>query len=76
MVLVKSIWSVAHLIPIPATRSFYVNSTIDLKMFNSFYSRKDCAQEDIPALYCDSGCSEDDSTEGETSDGSDGDFPG
>ena len=45
-------------------------------MFNSFYSRKDCAEEDLPALYRNSGGSEDDSTDGDTSDDSDGDFPG
>ena len=80
MVHVKSIWSMAHLIAIPKTNGLYVNSTIDLKMFNSFYSRTEySAPEDLPALYYNSTDSEEDTSDGEDDsdgEGSDEEFQG
>ncbi|KAF8531426.1 hypothetical protein BDD12DRAFT_921233 [Trichophaea hybrida] len=54
MVSAKSIWGIMYLIPIQHSRRFFVNPTIDLKMFNSSYSRDNEEPADLPALIFES----------------------
>jgi hypothetical protein len=41
MIPIESIWSMAHLVPIPRTAHFYANPTIDLRSFNTFFPRNE-----------------------------------
>jgi len=51
VVYIKCIWAAACLIPIPGTRYYYVNHTIDLVTFNPFWPNPPEAEGDMQTDY-------------------------